>query len=254
MGTCLPGFRKNELNRLRIQGGNFYSVYAYGPVGSGKTRRVKSFILSDQVHNILVLDVEDEYSEVEEINFGLDPKLITFDLLNSLFKTDAQYLSELLKYYRDAKDLEDCQKSLNQTQWVHFERCRSVIDRLLNNGGSLIEQLNVLEKARVVLDREMGHYQLILIIQTLLNQYNDINRTTKFGTLVVMEEAEGLERVDTSYQVPQAIFHGRKRGIVFICIGHRPISIIRNSPWGSTLLSQFGAIFEAEGGEWYRRG
>lgn len=254
MGHGLPGFRSNELNRLQVQGGRYYSWYVYGGVGTGKTRDVKRRIHADRVHNVLVLDVEDEYTELQEINFGLDPKLITYDLLNSLFKTDAQYLSELLNYYRNDKKLEECQNTLTQTQWIHFERCKAVIDRLLNNGGSLIEQLNILEKARVVLDREMGHYQLILIIQTLLNQHEAINRRTKFGTLVVMEEAEGLERVDTSYQVPQAIFHGRKRGIVFICIGHRPISIIRNSPWGSTLLSQFGAIFEAKGGELYRRG
>ena len=240
----VPGFVLNELSAYSVGHSSpaGYSFYIYGVVGSGKTQYVKDLIRIVR-HRVLIFDYEGEYTEYPEVRVALPRSLLTVDVVQDLLNTDAAYTEYVADYLRgEDVDLEELTKS----QRVHFERAVRRLGKLMS-GDDLITALNTYDRIRVVPVHDFRYAQLVLLVSSLLNRWREIRRD-RIGTLVVLEESEGLERYDTRHAIPSLIFQGRKRGIVFLLIGHRSPAALRKSAWGRDVLSNMFGVYHFEKG------
>ncbi len=243
----LPEFVLNELSQIEVGGQRGYAHYLYGKVASGKTRYVQD-LLNSTPHRVVVFDYENEYRG-RRVNVGLPRSMVNVELVQALLRTEAQYTHYLVPRLRgESFDL----NGLSKTQSDAFNRA---IDKLspLFNGQDIIKVLNLESRIRITPHPDYSHFQLVLLITSLIRRSNEIHRD-RFGTIVVLEETEGLERHDVNSMVPNLIFQGRKRGIVFLLVGHRSPYALRGSAWGRDILQNMFSVHELKGGVLHRRG
>ena len=239
-------------HHFTMDGSKAYNTLIIGRVGTGKTQMVKRTIprLEADNYSIVILDIENEYSDYPRTGIRLPPELINSETLGLILNTEAAYLDLLAEYLLTPNgDLSEFveDRGIAGQQLTYFLRALHKIEHLASQGEDLIKSINEHQTLRIDLDPNYGAQQIIMLTKHLTENYWQVNEEYT-GIIVILEENERLATIDRQHQMPHAIFAGRKRGIYYVVVGHTPIKQLQNTDWGRATVEQFDNILTLEGG------